>query len=244
MRYLALAADYDGTLASGGVVAGAVVDALERLKASGRKLLLVTGRELDEMVEIFPRLDLFDRVVAENGAVLYRPQGRSEEYLAGRPPEEFLDELRRRNVSPLTIGRVIISSSADEAPRLADAIRRSGLNLEIVFNKNSVMILPRGINKATGLRAALDELKLTFRELVAVGDGENDIPMIKVAGCGVAVAGALELVKRAADVVLSADAGEGVIELVDLILSERVKETESVRPESNRFSGNEEIERT
>ena len=120
--------------------------------------------------------------------------------------------------------------------RLAQAIRDSGLNLEIIFNKNSVMILPRGVDKATGLRAALDELKLTLDELVAVGDGENDIPMIRIAGCGVAVAGALALVKRAADIVLSADAGEGVMELVDLILSERVKETESVRPESNRFS--------
>jgi hydroxymethylpyrimidine pyrophosphatase-like HAD family hydrolase len=222
MRYLALAADYDGTLASGGVVAPRVVHALERLKASGRKLLLVTGREMDELVEIFPRLDLFDRVVAENGAVLYRPQDGSETDLAARPPEEFLDELRRRNVSPLTMGRVIISSSADEAPRVADAIRRSGLDLEIIFNKNSVMILPRGVDKATGLRAALDELKLTLDELVAVGDGENDIPMIQIAGCGVAVAGALELVKRAADIVLSADAGEGVMELVDLILRERV----------------------
>jgi len=236
MRYLALAADYDGTLASGGVVAAPVIHALERLKASGRKLLLVTGREMDEMFEIFPRLDLFDRVVAENGAVLYRPRDGSEECLAARPPEEFLDELRRRNVSPLSMGRVIISSSADEAPRLAQAIRDSGLNLEIIFNKNSVMILPRGVDKTTGLRAALDELKLTLDELVAVGDGENDIPMIRIAGCGVAVAGALALVKRAADIVLSADAGEGVMELVDLILSERVKETESVRPESNRFS--------
>lgn len=242
--YLALAADYDGTLASGGVVAAPVVQALERLKASGRKLLLVTGREMDELVEIFPRLNLFDRVVAENGAILYRPQDHSEEYLAARPPEEFLDELRRRSVSPLTTGRVIVSSSADEAPRLADVIRRSGPNLEIIFNKNSVMILPRGIDKATGLRVALDELKLTVRELVAVGDGENDIPMIEIAGCGVAVAGALALVKRAADIVLSSDAGEGVMELVDLILGERVKETESVCPESNRFSGNEEIERT
>src|SRR5581483_7024472 len=222
MRYLALAADYDGTLASGGVVAAPVVHALEALKTSGRKLLLVTGREMDEMLEIFPRLDLFDRVVAENGAVLYWPLNRSEKYMAATPPERFLGELRRRNVSPLSVGRIIIASSADNAPQIADAIHDSGLDLEIIFNKRSVMVLPRGVDKATGLRVALDELKLPRDELVAVGDGENDIPMIEIAGCGAAVAGALEIVKRAADIVLSADAGEGVIELIDLILNEQV----------------------
>jgi HAD superfamily hydrolase (TIGR01484 family) len=222
MRYRALAADYDGTLASGGVVAAPVIHALERLKASGRQLLLVTGREMDELLEIFPHLDLFDRVVAENGAVIHRPQDRSEKYLAARPPEKFLDELRRRHVSPLSIGRIIIASSEDEAPRIADAIREAGLDLEIIFNKRSVMVLPRGVDKATGLRSALDELKLPLDELVAVGDGENDIPMLEIAGCGAAVAGALDMVKSAADIVLSADAGEGVIELIDTILGERV----------------------
>src|ERR1700759_2095865 len=112
MRYLALAADYDGTLASGGVVPAPVVQALERLKQSGRKLLLVTGRELDEIVEIFPELHLFERVVAEDGAVLYRPEDRSERYLADPPPEKFLAELRRRRVAPVSMGRIVIASSA------------------------------------------------------------------------------------------------------------------------------------
>src|SRR5947209_5249357 len=142
MRYLALAVDYDGTLASGGVVAGPVVHALERLKQSGRKLLLVTGREMDEIVEIFPELYLFDQVVAENGAMLYGPQDRSEKYLAARPPEKFIAELRRRNISPLSVGRIIIAASVTAAPEILDAIRESGLDLEIIFNKRSVMVLP------------------------------------------------------------------------------------------------------
>ena len=52
--------------------------------------------------------------------------------------------------------------------------------------------------------------------------------MLEIAGCGAAVAGALEPVKEAADIVLFADAGEGVIELIDRMLGritgERVKE--------------------
>src|SRR5258708_40051478 len=71
MRYLALATDYDGTLATHGEVDRATQLALERFVASGRKLIMVTGRQVEDLPSVFPRLDLFERVVAENGAVVY-----------------------------------------------------------------------------------------------------------------------------------------------------------------------------
>src|SRR5262245_3968957 len=49
MRYLALACDYDGTIAHHGRVDDDTLAALRRVRASGRKLLLVTGRELDDL---------------------------------------------------------------------------------------------------------------------------------------------------------------------------------------------------
>lgn len=54
MRYLALACDYDGTLAADGHVQEETVAALERLLASGRKLILVTGRQLEDLLSVFP----------------------------------------------------------------------------------------------------------------------------------------------------------------------------------------------
>src|SRR5262245_17841281 len=60
MRYLVLSSDYDGTLALHGTVATATIAALERFRASGRKLVMVTGRELDDLRRVFPRYDLFD----------------------------------------------------------------------------------------------------------------------------------------------------------------------------------------
>src|SRR5213593_191619 len=68
MRYHALACDYDGTIARDGEVRENTILALEEVRKSGRKLILVTGRELDDLIKVFPRIDLFDRVVAENGA--------------------------------------------------------------------------------------------------------------------------------------------------------------------------------
>src|SRR5687767_8624108 len=100
MRYYALATDYDGTIATGGVVAGHVIAALERLRASGRQAILITGRRLEDLQQVFPRLNVFDSVVAENGAVLYWPETRSVDQLAPPPPPAFLDAVRARGIAP------------------------------------------------------------------------------------------------------------------------------------------------
>src|SRR5690348_12640723 len=110
MRYLVLACDYDGTLAHDGRVSRETLAALERLLASGRKLLLVTGRELPDLHRTFSRTDLFEWVVAENGALLYRPATREEKPLADPPPEKFLQALSRRGVQPVSVGRVIVAT--------------------------------------------------------------------------------------------------------------------------------------
>ena len=78
MYYLAIAADYDGTIAHDGVVDPATFDALKEFKESGRRLILVTGRELPDLKRVFPKLQIFDRVVAENGALIYDPSTEEE----------------------------------------------------------------------------------------------------------------------------------------------------------------------
>jgi hydroxymethylpyrimidine pyrophosphatase-like HAD family hydrolase len=117
MRYLALACDYDGTLAKHGSVAKDTLAALERLRATGRKLVLVTGRVLRDLLAILPRPELFDRIVAENGAILYRPLGREERVLAEAPPPWFVDKLREKGVGPLSMGRAIVATNASRQTR-------------------------------------------------------------------------------------------------------------------------------
>jgi hydroxymethylpyrimidine pyrophosphatase-like HAD family hydrolase len=220
MRFLALATDYDGTLARDGEVGGATVEALRRLRASGRKAILVTGRELPELLRIFPHVDLFDLVVAENGALLYFPKDRREQLLGEAPPARFLMALRERGVSPLSIGRVIIASTDSEGVTILDVIHSQGLDLQVVFNKGSVMILPSGMNKATGLAVALEHLGLSPQQVVGVGDAENDHPLLRYCGCGVAVANALPALKERADIVTRGSHEDGVIELIDSMLTD------------------------
>jgi HAD superfamily hydrolase (TIGR01484 family) len=215
MRYHALACDYDGTLARDGHVDQPTMDALERLLATGRKLILVTGRELDELLEIFPGVTLFERVVAENGGLLYQPSTREEKLLGEAPSEAFVRALRERGVGPLSVGRIIVATWHPHETVVLQTIRDMGLELQVIFNKGAVMILPASINKATGLLAALKDVGLSAHEAVGVGDAENDHAFLTLCECSAAVANALPAVKERADLVTQADHGAGVTELIN-----------------------------
>jgi HAD superfamily hydrolase (TIGR01484 family) len=218
MRYLVLATDYDGTLASEGRVDDRTVLALAPLRASGRRLVLVTGRLLADLLRVFPRADAFDVVVAENGGTLWRP-GEEERALAPAPPPGFVAELRARGV-PSDAGRVVVATTEPHDAEVLNAIHALGLDLQLVFNKGAVMILPPGVNKASGLAAALEALGLPDAGVVAIGDAENDIVMLRASACGVAVQNALPAVKREARLVTRGARGAGVVEVVEGLLAD------------------------
>ena len=218
MRYTALAVDFDGTIAHDGVVPAHVADGLARLRATGRKLLLVTGRELEELLSIFPGVTVFDRVVAENGALLYRPQSGERRQLGEPPPPELVARLRASGI-PLSVGHSIIATIEPHEVVVLEAIKDLGLERQVIFNKGAVMILPAGVNKASGLAAALEELSLSPDQVVAAGDGENDHAMLEAAAYSVATANAIPALREKADRVTRATHGEGVLEVIQELIA-------------------------
>lgn len=220
MRYIALATDYDGTLAAHGAVSPDTLVALERLRASGRKLLLVTGRELSDLQRVCPDLEVFDVVVAENGATLYLPATREEIVLADPPPAALVEGLEARGVTPLSVGRVIVATWVPQEHAVLQLIHELGLELQVVFNKGAVMVLPSGVNKASGLRAALKLLGVSAHNTVGVGDAENDHAFLHICEVAVAVSNALPAVRETADVVTEGARGDGVRELIDRLLGD------------------------
>src|SRR6185295_6231310 len=219
MRYLALASDYDNTLAENDRVASATCEALERLRASGRRAILVTGRRLDDLLRVCECTALFDYVVAENGAVLYEPQSHDITLLAEPPPEQFIAALRRGGVQPLEVGKVIVATHAPQETRVIEIIRALGLELQVIFNRLAVMELPAGINKASGMKLALRKLGMSPHEVVAIGDAENDHSFMRLAECPVAVANAVDSIKSIAAFVTAGAAGNGVVELIDALIA-------------------------
>ena len=218
MHFLALAVDYDGTIAENGSVPPQVCASLTTLKQSGRKLLLVTGRELQALKHHFPHLHLFDLVVAENGALLYDPVTDTEELIADPASIELVGRLRDKGVSPLSVGRSVIATWHPWEEAVINSIRELGLELQMTFNKDAIMILPPGVNKASGVAAALRTLGICELNVVGVGDAENDHSFLSIFGCTAAVSNAIDSIKASADICLSHDHGRGVCELVDMLL--------------------------
>lgn len=219
MHYFALATDYDGTIADDGVVDKLTLAALQRWRDGARRLILVTGRELTDLQRVMPRLDLFDLVVAENGALLYDPANNEEHALGDAPPPVFVERLRELGVAPLWLGRVIVATWRPNEGKVLNAIHDLGLDLRITFNKGAVIVLPVGVTKASGLRRALAQLGLSPLNCIGVGDAENDLAFLDVCGLPVAVANALPSVRERAAFVTTGTRGSGVAELIDQFLA-------------------------
>jgi HAD superfamily hydrolase (TIGR01484 family) len=199
---------------------------------------------LDDLLTTLPRyapLDLFDWLVAENGAVLYHPLSQVVKLLTDPPPATFVEPLRERigdgaeiyregttgefgrliqtgKLAPFTVGRVIVATWQPYEQAARQLIQETGLDLQVILNKRAVMVLPRGIDKAFGLKAALQELNLTPEQTVGVGDAENDSHLLELCGFSAAVANALPAVKAQADWVATYARGAGVVELIDQLL--------------------------
>jgi HAD superfamily hydrolase (TIGR01484 family) len=214
-----LACDYDGTLAHHGILTDATASALDRFRQDGGRVLMVTGRELPQLQDLCAVLDKFEWIVAENGALLYLPSDRFSKLICAEASAELARRLAEAGVQPLSVGRAIIATTEPHQAIALELIRELGLDLQIIFNKGAVMILPTGVNKATGLEAALEEMKLDARNVVAVGDAENDRALLSMCGIGVAVSNAVVSLKEQADFITTGARGEGVAELIDHLLT-------------------------
>jgi HAD superfamily hydrolase (TIGR01484 family) len=220
MRYHVLAVDFDGTLAQSGHVDAATLEALNRFLATGRHLVMVTGRELPDLLAAFPQIDLFEWVVAENGGLLYHPSSKTERLLTEAPSDKLIHALKRQGVAPLSVGKSIVATWRPHETAVLETIRDLGLDLQIIFNKRAVMILPAGVNKAFGFAAALKEMGISAHNAVGIGDAENDLAFLRKCELSAAVRNALPAVKESADLVTHADHGGGVIELIDLVIAD------------------------
>ena len=219
IRYRVLACDYDGTLAHAGVISAPTIAALDRFRRSGRFLLMVTGRELPDLQNVCPVLDKFEWVVAENGALLYRPADNFSKLLCAPASLQLAQKLAEAGVEPFSVGRAIIATGEPHEVLAVELIKQLGLELQVIFNKGAVMILPTGVNKATGLSAALQRMKIAPEHVIGAGDAENDDVFLELCGVAVAVANALPMLKEHADLITRGARGQGVIELINRMIA-------------------------
>jgi hydroxymethylpyrimidine pyrophosphatase-like HAD family hydrolase len=213
-RFRALATDGDGTLTRGGHLGIKTRDALIRLRDEGTRIILTTGETPRDLAK-FPNLNLFDLVVAENGALLFEPATGKEHLLAQPAPRRLVAALRRARVKPLKFGRVIICTECGNERTVTNVLEELDAGWQVIHNRREIMLLPKSVDKASGLAAALRKLKLHCDEVIAAGDAENDVALFRACSCGVAVANAVSQLKECAKLVTRRGVGAGIVELVE-----------------------------
>ena len=184
MRYLALCCDYDGTIAHHGRVdepthrgarapARVGPQARARHRARARR---AAGRSCRASI----CSSASSRRTARSST---GPRPARSGCSTKRRRRAFVDKLIERGVGPISVGRVIVATWEPHENTVLKTIRDCGLELQVIFNKGAVMVLPAGVNKATGLRAALAELNLSPHNAVGVGDAENDHAFLNICEC-------------------------------------------------------------
>lgn len=216
-RYIrAVALDYDGTLTREYAPSEAVLAAVAQARESGLRVVLVTGRILDELRAVFPAVDKhFDGIVGENGCVLSVD---GENRVLAPPIEEELQQAMLDHGIEFRRGEVLVATLVYFEDIIQQEIHRLGLECQIVHNRGELMVLPPGMSKGTGLARLLESMGISWHNTVAVGDAENDHALLSMCHVGVAVGNAVDGLKRHADRVLEQQDGEGVAAILQEIL--------------------------
>ena len=203
-----VAVDFDGTIAEHDRPDATALDAIDELRANGRRVLLCTGRRLENLHAVFPEVDLhFDAVVAENGGVVAIDS--VIVHVADGLPPELGTALSRAGV-PYRAGHVLLATEAVHDEVVLREIERLGLEAQLVYNRGALMILPAGVSKGAGLLHTLALLELSRHSAIGIGDAENDHSLLRACEIGVAVGNAVPGLRTHADLCLTEPDGAGV----------------------------------
>jgi hydroxymethylpyrimidine pyrophosphatase-like HAD family hydrolase len=213
VQKMLIAVDVDGTLFDGSAVAAEAVAALVRAHADGHTLVIVTGRRWEGLDVVVPDVvALADRVICEEGGVMVNARTGRLALLEEAVDPDLVAALVAAGVPALDIGHVVIGAPTAALPIVTEVRDRLRSSRIIITNKGSIALTPRGCDKGTGLRAAIAELQLQGRPILAIGDAENDLPMFAFATIAVAVANADDAVRAAGVLLTEASVGLGVAE--------------------------------
>lgn len=227
--FKALACDFDGTLASDDRIGPAVRDALERARKARLRLILVTGRTFFELTRVCDCIELFDAVVAENGAVIYYPGSAMIRDYGPPVPNRLLGELDRRGIY-YQAGRVIVGIARGDETGVNEALAAAGVTRDLIYNRAALMLLPAGVSKGSGVQHVLRFLGLSPHDVLALGDAENDLPLFDACGFSGCPGDSLPVVRERVDWVFSGAHGDGIAAAItEQILPDRLAVEQSPR---------------
>lgn len=154
--------------------------------------------------------------------------------LTEKPDDEYVIEEGRINRLPIVKADSLLDAIEPQPTKLLmtghpDQMAAAERELSVLLEDRMDLfrsapffleLVPKGIDKARSLRRLLSHLQLTAADLIAFGDGYNDLTMLRFAGMGVAMANAQAEVRAAADYITLSNEEDGVAAALDHFESE------------------------
>lgn len=208
------AVDFDRTLTGHDFVPDSLaLTAIAHLRSAGIRCFLLTGRSKADLATFPGIANGFDAFCLEGGA----QWGSWDTLIGPNNAKVALDAAARLEAEGIPVVRRIASFSCSKA--VLETVNRLASDCSIQVNHDRVDVLPPGLDKALGLDAVLGYLGMRDAHVIAMGDGENDIPLLQAAEVGLATADALPELKAVADEVMQGAGPQGVVEAAQRILA-------------------------
>ena len=223
------AVDIDGTITMNGMgtIHLQALSKLRSLRDDGHNVILVTGRSSVEgyLLAIFGGLTHL--AVGENGGCItfgdkiqHRMLGNKGECIhALATIQSKLDiEIKEKPVFP-RMTEVVLERTFD-IDNVQKIIDENNLNVILTDSGYAYHINSKGVDKGFGFMEALKMLEVNVNDAIAIGDSDTDVPLFKAVKNNIAVANSTENLKKLAKIVTTKKSGEGVLEGLDIMLSE------------------------
>ncbi|WP_312029607.1 Cof-type HAD-IIB family hydrolase [Paenibacillus sedimenti] len=236
--YKLIALDMDGTLLTEDkVISAENREAIAAAMEAGKTVIMSTGRGVQSAMPYVNELGLTTPIVAVNGGEVWEAPGKllSRQLLAADTVRSLhaiaqkydvwwwayaVEGVFNRESESMDIDAKhwlkfgYYTENLEKLKQIRETVESWG-TLEITNSHPcNIELNPSGISKASGIEAVCKLLGISMSEVIAMGDSENDITMIRAAGLGVAMGNAQEEVKRIADITTVTNEEHGVAKVI------------------------------
>jgi phosphoglycolate phosphatase len=195
------------------------MEVIRQMTQAGTPVVLATGNVLPLALALHRFLGLSGPIVAENGGVLYHQEDGQNivEHLADR--RVALAAFRRLRRAGLPVRRLFTDRWRESEVALEDGVPERkiravlrGAPVVVESTGYAMHIMQRGAGKLRAVRRALRPMGLTPEDCLVVGDGNNDVPMLRASAYAVSFPSGSPRARAAADYITHAEYGYGFVE--------------------------------